>query len=194
MSLAPSAIVGGTSIIEGSRLTVMSDQGQGRKRSSVLSAPKPPACGGLGGTRHVAVGAGAPRRPAHPSGPRRVRRAPNSEPGDVLVCRAHDARRGTGAGAGPLLPAERDLASDGTWLRGSVRDATDALRSVTLAGVTVGQVWAQRAVSDGDELAAALALLEAFPLEGKVISADAGLVRPPFVQKVVKKRGVYRAD
>jgi hypothetical protein len=94
----------------------------------------------------------------------------------------------------PLLPAERDLASDGTWLRGSVRDATDALRSVTLAGVTVGQVWAQRAVSDGDELAAALALLEAFPLEGKVISADAGLVRPPFVQKVVKKRGVYRAD
>jgi hypothetical protein len=40
MSLAPSAIVGGTSIIEGSRLTVMSDQGQGRKRSSVLSAPK----------------------------------------------------------------------------------------------------------------------------------------------------------
>jgi len=48
MSLAPSAIVGGTSIIEGSRLTVMSDQGQGRKRSSVLSAPKKGGRGGVG--------------------------------------------------------------------------------------------------------------------------------------------------
>ena len=89
----------------------------------------------------------------------------------------------------PLLSAERDLARDGTWLRGSTRDATDALRVVTRAGVTAGQVWAQRAVPDGDELAAALALLEAFPLEGKVISADAGLLRPPFVQKVVEKKG-----
>ncbi len=89
----------------------------------------------------------------------------------------------------PLLPAERDLARDGTWLRGSTRDATDALRSVTLAGVTVGQVWAQRAVSDGDEWAAALALREAFPRDGKVISADAGLVRPPFVQNAVEKKG-----
>jgi transposase len=79
---------------------------------------------------------------------------------------------------------------DGKWLRGSKRDATDALRVVTLAGVTAGQVWAQRAVPDGDELAAALALLEAFPLEGKVISADAGLLRPPFVQNAVEKKGV----
>ncbi len=49
----------------------------------------------------------------------------------------------------PLLLAERDLARDGTWLRGSVRDATAALRLVTLAGVTAGQVWAHRAVPDG---------------------------------------------
>ncbi len=34
----------------------------------------------------------------------------------------------------PLLLAERDLALDETWRRGSVRDATDALRSVTCAG------------------------------------------------------------
>ena len=64
------------------------------------------------------------------------------------------------------------------------------LRVVTRAGVTAGQVWAQRAVPDGDELAAALARLEAFPLEGKVISADTGLLRPPFVQKVVEQKGV----
>jgi len=89
----------------------------------------------------------------------------------------------------PLRLAERDLALDGTWRRGSTRDATDALRSVTLAGVTVGPVWAQRAVSDGDAWAAALALREAFPRDGKVISADAGRLRPPFVQKVVEKKG-----
>jgi len=140
-------------------------------------------------TRDVAVGACASGRPAHPSGPRRARRATDSAPGDVLVCGAHDARRGPGAGAGPLLSAERDLARDGTWLRGSTRDATDALRSVTRAGVTAGQVWAQRAAPDGDEWAAALARLEAFPRDGKVISADAGLRRPPFVQNAVEQKG-----
>jgi hypothetical protein len=89
----------------------------------------------------------------------------------------------------PLLSAERDLARDGTWLRGSKRDATDALRVVTRAGVTAGQVWAQRAAPDGDEWAAALARLEAFPRDGKVISADAGLRRPPFVQNAVEQKG-----
>jgi len=93
----------------------------------------------------------------------------------------------------PLLLAERDLESDGTRRRGSTRDAADALRVATLAGVTMGQVWAQRAAPDGDEGAAALVRLEAFPLEGAVISADAGLRRPPFVQKVVEKRGLHRA-
>ncbi len=47
----------------------------------------------------------------------------------------------------------------------------------------------QCAVPDGDEaVAAALALPEAFLLEGKVISADAGLVRLTFVQNAVEKR------
>jgi hypothetical protein len=124
----------------------------------------------------------------HPAlGLRAVRRIPR-----LATC--WSAVRTTPAGEleralAPLLSAERDLALDGKWLRGSKRDATDALRVVTRAGVTAGQVWAQRAVPDGDEWAAALALLEAFPLEGKVISADAGLLRPPFVQKVVEKKG-----
>jgi len=89
----------------------------------------------------------------------------------------------------PLPPAERDLAIDGTRRRRSTRDATDALRVATLAGVTMGQVRAHRAVPDGDERAAALALLEAFPLAGAVISADAGPLRPLFVQKVVENKG-----
>ncbi|MEM4204537.1 MAG: hypothetical protein QXS54_10755 [Candidatus Methanomethylicaceae archaeon] len=44
-------------------------------------------------------------------------------------------------------------------------------------------------LGEGDELAAALAILEEFPLEGKVISADAGILKAPFVQKVVEKKG-----
>jgi hypothetical protein len=63
-------------------------------------------------------------------------------------------------------------------------------RAATLAGVTVGQVWAHRAAPDGDEGAAALARPEAFPLADAVISADAGPLRPPFVQKVVEQKGV----
>jgi hypothetical protein len=39
-------------------------------------------------------------------------------------------------------------------------------------------------------LAAALARPEAFLLAGAVISADAGLRRPPFVQNAVEKKGV----
>ena len=38
----------------------------------------------------------------------------------------------------PLSLAKRDLESDGTRRRGSVQDAADALRSATLAGVTLG--------------------------------------------------------
>jgi hypothetical protein len=67
--------------------------------------------GGLGGARDAALGARPSGQPAYPSGPRRARRAPGSEPGDVLVCRAHDARRGTGAGAAPPL-ASRTRSGD----------------------------------------------------------------------------------
>ncbi len=89
----------------------------------------------------------------------------------------------------PLLLAERDLALSGKCLRGSTREATDALQVATRVGVTEGQVWMQCAVPDGDEaVAAALALPEAFLLEGKVISADAGLVCLTFVQNAVEKR------
>ncbi len=41
---------------------------------------------------------------------------------------------------------------------------------------------------------AALALLEAFLLDGKVIGADAGRVRSPFVQNAVKKGASIWAD
>jgi hypothetical protein len=89
-----------------------------------------------------------------------------------------------------LLGAEGELALDGKRLRGSRREAEAALQVITQAGTNLRQVWEQKAVEGGDELGAAIALLEEFPLENKVIRADAGLLQAPFVQKVVKKKGV----
>ncbi len=183
-------------------LTTISDP---RRRYCLLSGlltivlraamhPRPPACGGLG-VRGMWLWARARQDDlrTHPAlGVRAVRRIPS-------LVTFGSAGRNTPAGERkrapvPLLLAERDLALDGTWRRGSTRDATDALRVVTRARVTVGQVWTHRAVLRGDEVAAAPALPETFPLGRKVIGADAGWVRLPFVQNTVKKRGLYRAD
>ncbi|MGB9774853.1 MAG: transposase family protein [Bacteroidota bacterium] len=93
-----------------------------------------------------------------------------------------------------LLVAEKDLALDGKSLRGSKRAGkADALQVVTLAGVILRQVWEQKVVEAGDEMATAIALLEEFSVEGKVISADAGILKAPFVQKVVEKKGATLA-
>jgi len=85
---------------------------------------------------------------------------------------------------------EQAYALDGKTLRGSKRGkAEPALQVVTLAGQRLGQVLAQAKAKRGKELEAALALLEAEDLEGKVVSADAGLLHAPLVQKVVAKKG-----
>jgi len=88
---------------------------------------------------------------------------------------------------------EESYAVDGKTLRGSKRSGEEALRVVTLAGQRLRRVIAQREVEGGDELAAALRLLDAEDLEGKVVSADAGLLKAPFAQKVVQKRGAISA-
>jgi hypothetical protein len=84
---------------------------------------------------------------------------------------------------------EKGYGVDGKALRGSKRAGEEALRVVTLVGQCLRRVIAQRAVEGGDELAAALQLLESEALEGKVVSADAGLLKAPFAQKVVQKKG-----
>ncbi len=90
----------------------------------------------------------------------------------------------------PLLPEEEHVLVDGKVLRGSKRVAgEEALQVLTVAGQRLGVVLAQRAIEEGDELAAALALLETLPLAGKVVSADAGVLKAPLVQKVVAKGG-----
>lgn len=88
---------------------------------------------------------------------------------------------------------EESYAIDGKTLRGSKRSGEEALGVVTLVGQRLRRVTAQREVEGGDELAAALRLLEAEDLEGKVVSADAGVLRASLAQKVVQKRGATSA-
>ncbi|MFN3741973.1 MAG: transposase family protein [Anaerolineales bacterium] len=89
---------------------------------------------------------------------------------------------------------EAERALDGKALRGSKRAEEPALRVVTMMGQTLYQVLAQQPVEEGDELAAALRLLEAEDLAGKVVSADAGLLKIPLVHKVVEKGGPISAQ
>ncbi len=88
---------------------------------------------------------------------------------------------------------EESYAVDGKSLRGSKRSREEALHVVTLAGQRLRRVMAQREGDGGDELAAALRLLDAEDLEGKVVSADAGILKAPFAQKVVQKKGAISA-
>ncbi len=82
------------------------------------------------------------------------------------------------------------LALDGKTLRGSKRGkAQAALQVVVLASQQVGNILAQGEVPAGQELEAALALFERVDLEGKVVSADAGLLHATLTQKVVAKKG-----
>jgi len=79
-------------------------------------------------------------------------------------------------------------------LRGSQREASRAWQVITRVGVTLRQVWEQKAVEAGDEMGAMIALLEDLPLEGQVIRADVGLLRAPLVQEGVEKGGLHRLD
>ena len=89
-----------------------------------------------------------------------------------------------------IWPGEQAYALGGKELRGSKRKTgTRALRALTLAGQALRGIVATRQVDKGNELAAALALLEEVPLEGKVVSANAGLLHATLAQKVVEKRG-----
>lgn len=85
---------------------------------------------------------------------------------------------------------EQAYAVDGKTLRGSKRQGREgALQVLTMAGQALRGVVGQRVVEGRDELEAALQLLAEVPLEGKVVSADAGIMKAPFAQAVVEKGG-----
>jgi len=91
-----------------------------------------------------------------------------------------------------MWQGEQGYAVDGKTLRGSKRRRGEgALQMLTMAGQALRGVVDQRKVKEGDELAASLELLENVPIEGKMVSADAGILKAPFVQKVVEKKGGY---
>lgn len=81
------------------------------------------------------------------------------------------------------------IAVDGKVLRGSKRESGEALQVVTAVAQVVRVMLRQRGVSQGDMVHAAVALLEGLPLEGKVVSLDAGLMQRSVVETVVKKGG-----
>jgi hypothetical protein len=89
-----------------------------------------------------------------------------------------------------LGAAEGVLTIDGKTLRGSRRYAETALQVVTAAGQELKKVVAQSQVQKGDWVAAALEVLSRLPLEGKVVSMDAGLLQRSVAQTVVKKGGL----
>lgn len=80
----------------------------------------------------------------------------------------------------------RVLSLDAKCLRGSKRGELPAVQVLVVAAQQLGVVLQQRGVA-GDVLEAALALLEEIPLEGKVVSVDAGLLQRRLVEQVVKK-------
>ena len=85
----------------------------------------------------------------------------------------------------------RRVSIDGKTLRGSRRHHAEALQVVEAVGQELKLVLGERRSAQGGELAAAIALLQELPLEGRVVTADAGLLRREFVQTVLARGGDY---
>lgn len=81
------------------------------------------------------------------------------------------------------------LSLDEKVLRGSKREGEKALQVITAFAQRLGRVLEQVEVPEGDQTKAALALLEGLPLEGKVVTMDAGLLERPVVKAIVEKGG-----
>jgi hypothetical protein len=87
----------------------------------------------------------------------------------------------------------RTVSVDGKVLRGSHREgpAEPALEVVTAVSQEFKRVLGQQGVGEGGQIAAALRLLTAIPLQGKLVVADAGLLCRPLVDRVLEQGGDY---
>jgi hypothetical protein len=85
------------------------------------------------------------------------------------------------------------MSLDGKVLRGSRRTdpAEPALEVVTAAAQNLKVVVGQTGVKDGDQLKAALDLLHSLPVRGKLVTADAGLLRRALANQVIAQGGDY---
>jgi hypothetical protein len=82
---------------------------------------------------------------------------------------------------------------DGKVLRGSRREDPNeaALQVVTMVAQTLKQVMGQQPVITGDQVAATLQLLKAVPLEGQLVTLDAGLLNREVANTIVEQGGDY---
>jgi predicted transposase YbfD/YdcC len=89
------------------------------------------------------------------------------------------------------LPASGPLALDGKTVRGSGKEGTAALQLLAAFATQVRLVLAQRAITNCDEIEAALALLEGLDLQGWIVTGDAKLTQKVIVKKIIAQGGDY---
>lgn len=89
------------------------------------------------------------------------------------------------------LPALGPLALDGKTVRGSRQGSQEALQLLAAFATQVRVVLAQRAISNGDEIGTALALLEGLDLTGWIVTGDAKLTQKAIVEKIIAHGGDY---
>src|SRR6266567_2413173 len=84
------------------------------------------------------------------------------------------------------------VSADGKTLRGSRRGALAGLKLVSVFQHELGVVLGQQQVPDGaGEQATALAVLRAIPLQGRVVTLDAGLISAEATQEITTAEGDY---
>lgn len=94
--------------------------------------------------------------------------------------------------AAPWLQSEAEGWSiDGNVLRGSKRAEQAALSVVGFAAHSLQGVLRQQPVEAGDEVMAAVQLLRQVPLQGQVVTMDAGLLQRDVVQTILDGGGDY---
>ncbi len=89
------------------------------------------------------------------------------------------------------LPALGPLALDGKTVRGSRSDSQAALQLLAAFATQVRVVLAQRAISNCDELGAALALLDGLELDGWIVTGDAKFTQKALVKRIIEQHGDY---
>lgn len=85
------------------------------------------------------------------------------------------------------------LSVDGKYLRGSRRrsPAEAAVEVIGAVAQEIKIVVGQQVVEDNQELEATIELLQAVPLKGKLVTADAGLMRRKVVKTILAEGGDY---
>lgn len=84
---------------------------------------------------------------------------------------------------------EEGISVDGKVLQGSKRATEPALQVITAVGNRYRCVLGQLNVEGKDSVETTIALLHEIPLEGKLVSLDAGLLQRAVVKTIVQKGG-----